>query len=237
MRKILKVFLILVVMMSITGCNSREDVQHLSQKNLIKYVEKNIGEKIKFVGINTQDPDDYIYNFKLINRNINFEIRDYIHNTGVNIDATQFYDNYERSIIFDDYIISIINNLEQTRVNILKKYNFREEFFDNIGAHIITVKDYNDLSNLSKYIVEIDNLYKFNINNVEEIGLSIADLIDVISFFETECSIEGISYSTSTKTRLKYDSVYKQLEEKYIKHLKKFNLTDDTIPQKVWDKY
>ena len=237
MRKILKVFLILVVMMSITGCNSREDVQHLSQKNLIKYVEKNIGEKIKFVGINTQDPDDYIYNFKLINRNINFEIRDYIHNTGVNIDATQFYDNYERSIIFDDYIISIINNLEQTRVNILKKYNFREEFFDNIGAHIITVKDYNDLSNLSKYIVELDNLYQFNIKDVDKIELWNADLADVIGFSKTECSIEGISYSTSTKTRLKYDSVYKQLEEKYIKHLKKFNLTDDTIPQKVWDKY
>lgn len=236
MKKFLKAILILIVMITITGCNSREDVEHLSQKDLIKYVENNITEEIQFIESNTQDVDNYIYTFKLIDRNINFKVEDSIRNHGLNIDATQFYDDYKRTIIFNDYIKSILDNLEQKRLNILSKYNFEEKYY-NHGAHVITVTDYTDLSNLSKYIVELDNLYKFNIKDVEKIGLGNDDLADVISFSKTESAIEGISYSTSEKTRLKYDKVYKELEEQYIKQLKQFNLTDETIPNNVWNKY
>lgn len=237
MKKFLKVFLALIVMITITGCNSREDVEHLSQKDLIKYVEKNITEEIQFIESNTQDVDNYIYTFKLVDRNINFQIRDYIHNDGLNIDATQFYDDYERSIIFNDYVISILNNLEPKRLTILDKYDFEEIYYDNIGSHVITIKDYTDLSNLSKYIVELDSLYQFNIKDIEKIELWNVDLADVISFSKTECSIGGISYSTNKKSRLSYDKVYKQLEEQYINQLKQFNLTDETIPNNVWNKY
>ena len=59
----------------------------------------------------------------------------------------------------------------------------------------------------------------------------------MISFSKTESSIEGVSYSTSKKARLKYKKVYKILEEQYITLLKKFNLTDDTIPEDIWNKY
>lgn len=237
MKKFIKVILMLIVVITITACNSREDVEHLSQKDLIKYVEKNITEEIQFIESNTQDVDNYIYTFKLVDRNINFQIRDYIHNSGLNIDATQFYDNYERSIIFNDYVLSILNNLEQRRLSIKNKYNFEEIYYDNIGSHIITIKDYTDLSNLSKYIVELDNLYQFNIKDIEEIELWNVDLADVISFSKTQSAIEGISYSTSEKTRLKCDKVYKQLEEQYVKQLKQFNLTDETIPNDIWNKY
>lgn len=237
MKKFLKVFLVLIVMITITGCNSREDVEHLSQKDLIKYVEKNITEEIQFIESNTHDVDNYIYTFKLVDRNINFQIRDYIHNDGLNIDATQFYDDYEHSIIFNDYVISISNNLEQKRLTILDKYDFEEIYYDNIGSHIITIKDYTDLSNLSKYIVELDSLYQFNIKDIEEIELWNVDLADAISFSKTECSIGGVSYSTNNKSRLNYDKVYKQLEEQYINQLKQFNLTDETIPNNVWNKY
>lgn len=237
MKKFIKVILMLIVVITITACNSREDVEHLSQKDLIKYVEKNITEEIQFIESNTQDVDNYIYTFKLVDRNINFEIIDSIDNNGLYIDGTQFYDNYERSIIFNDYVFSILKNLEQRRLSIKNKYNFEEIYFDNFGSHIITIKDYTDLSNLSKYIVELDNLYQFNIKDIEEIGLRNDDLADVISFSKTQSAIEGISYSTSEKTRLKCDKVYKQLEEQYIKQLKQFNLTDETIPNDVWNKY
>lgn len=237
MKKILKAILILIIMITITGCNSKEDVEHLSRKDLIKYVKKNITEEIQFIESNTQDVDNHIYTFKLVDRNINFQIRDYIHNSGLNIDATQFYDNYERSIIFNDYVLSILNNLEQKRLSIKNKYNFEEIYYDNIGSHIITIKDYTDLSNLSKYIIELDNLYQFNIKDIEKIELWNVDLTDVINFSKTESSIEGVSFSTNKKLRLKYDTVYKQLEEQYVKQLKKFNLTDETIPKNIWNKY
>ena len=73
--------------------------------------------------------------------------------------------------------------------------------------------------------------------DIEEIELRNVDLADVISFSKTQSAIEGISYSTSEKTRLKCDKVYKQLEEQYIKQLKQFNLTDETIPNDIWNKY
>lgn len=236
MKKFLKAILILIIMITITGCNSREDVEHLSQKDLIKYVEKNITEEIQFIESNTQDVDNYIYTFKLVNRNINFNVEDSIRNHGLNIDASQFYDDYKRTIIFTDYIKSILYNLEQERLNILNKYNFEEKYY-NYGAHVITVNDYTDLSNLSKYIVELDNLYQFNVKDIGKTELGLADFADVISFSKTESAIEGVSYSTNNKTRLKYDKVYNQLEEQYIKELKQFNLTDETIPQNVWNKY
>lgn len=235
-KKLFFIFICGIVILGITGCNSREEVEHLSQKDLIKYVEHNITEKTKFIESNTQDVDNYIYTFKLVDRNINFEVQDLIINRGLNLDGSQFYNDYKQSIVLKDYVISILNNLEQERLTILNKYNFTEKYY-NYGAHVITVDDYNDLSNLSRYIVEIDNLYQFNIEDVETINLGNVNLADVISFSKTESSIEGVSYSTSKKARLKYKKVYKILEEQYITLLKKFNLTDDTIPKDIWNKY
>lgn len=237
MRRLIKVFLILIVMITILGCNSREDVEHLSQEDLIKYVENNITEKIEFIDSNTENADKYIYTFKLVDRNINFKIKDYIYNNGLNIDATQFYDKYERSIIFNDYILSIVNNLEEKRLAIKNKYNIEEIYYKNIGSHTITIKDYSDLSNLSKYIVELDKLYQFNIKDIEKIELKDSILVDTIRFSKNYSSIESIPYSTSKKARLKYDKVYKQLEGRYINQLKQFNITDKTIPNDIWNKY
>lgn len=236
MKKILKVILILVVIMAITGCNSRDDVEHLSQDGLIKYVENNITEEVQFVEVNIQDVDNYIYTFKLIDRDINFEVYDSIRNYGLSIDGSQIYDHYKRSISFNDYVVSIMENLEHDRLNILNKFNFEEKYYD-YGAHVITIEDYTDLSNLCKYIVELDSLYMFNIKSVKKIGLTNDVLADVISFSKTDSSIEGIAYSTNKNARLTYNIVFNQLEEQYVKQLKKFNLTDDTIPNDIWDKY
>lgn len=237
MKKIIKVILMLIVMITITGCNSREDVEHLSQEELIKYVKNNITEKVEFIESNTENTDNYIYTFKLVDRNINFKIKDYIYNNGLNIDATQFYDKYERSIIFNDYVLSIVNNLEEKRLSIKNKYNIEEIYYSKIGSHIITIKDYTDLSNLSKYIVELDNLYQFNIKDIKKTELKDSILVDTIRFSKNYSSIESIPYSTSKKARLKYDKVYKQLEERYIQQLKQFNITDNTIPNDIWNKY
>lgn len=214
MKKIFKIIFVVLLTITISGCNSRDDVEHLSQKELIKYVDNNITEKIEFIEANTNDSNNYIYTFKMVDRNINFEIKDSIINHGINMDGTQFYDDYHRSIVFNDYVISIINNLEQQRLQLLEKYSFREEYFDTIGSHIIYVENNDSLSDLSRYIVELDNLYQFNIKNIDEIELWIVDLKDVISFSD-KCSIEGITYSTNKRARLKYKKVYKELEKQY----------------------
>ena len=103
---------------------------------------------------------------KLVNRNIDFKVYDLIENNGLNIDSLQFYDNYKNTISFSNYFKSIIDNLESERLNILNKYNVEEEYY-NFGRHNITIKDYSELFNVSKYIVEIDELYNFNIKIIK----------------------------------------------------------------------
>lgn len=237
MKEFFKLLLILLITLTLTACNERNNIEHLSYNDLIEFVTNSIEEDIQFVSVNTNDKDNYIYTFKLLDRNIDFEIRDYIHNDGLNIDNSQIFNNYKRSIIFNDYIISILNDLEQERLDILKKYGFQEIYYDSIGKHIITINDYDDLLNLSNYIAKLDNLYKFNIKENEKIEFWNVDLIDVIDFSNVNCSIEGISYSTKENARLSSDKVYKKLEEQYVKKLKELNLKDNKIPEELFDKY
>lgn len=235
-KKIVKVVLAVLFLITITGCNSREDVEHLSGKELIKLVENTVKEDVEYVEKNTDNEDRYVYTFSLVNRNIDFKVYDSIENYGLNIDGSQFYDKYKNIISFSNYFKSIIENLELERLNILNKYNFEEEYY-NFGRHNITIKDYSELSDVSKYIVEIDALYNFNIKKGKKIEFNNELMTDTISFSKTACGIGGIPYSTSENSRLTYKEVYKELERLYVERLKWFNLTDDTIPQDIWNKY
>lgn len=235
-KKIVRVVLAVMFLITVTGCNSREDVEHLSEKKLIKLVENTVKEDVEFVERNTDDEDRYVYIFNLVNRNIDFKVYDLIENYGLNIDSSQFYDNYKNIISFGNYFRSIIENLESERLNILNQYNFEEEYY-SFGGHNITIKDYSDLSNLSKYIVQIDDLYNFNIKKSKKIKFNNELMTDSVSFSKTGCDIDGIPYSTSDNSRLTYETVINELERNYIERLKWFGLKDDLIPQNIWNKY
>lgn len=73
-KKIVRVFLAVMFLITITGCNSREVVEHLSEKELIKLVENTVKEDVEFVERNTNDEDRYVYIFNLVNRNIDFKL-------------------------------------------------------------------------------------------------------------------------------------------------------------------
>ena len=235
MKRIGKLFLLLVVILGVVGCNSEEDVELLSQEELIKYVTNHIDEAVEFIDMDIQDDKNYVYTFKLVDRNINFKVRDYIYDGGLNIDGAQFFSDYKHEIRMDDYVVQIVKENETKRLDILQKYGFQEEYYEVLGSHSIKVKDYTDIANLSKYLVELDNLYQFNIRNVNEIALGNVDLIDILSF--ANFSMEEIEFSANKNSRLKESEVYKKIEEKYIKQLKNFNLSDENISKEVWNKY
>ena len=214
MKKLFKIMFVILFTITVSGCNSREDVDHMSQEELIKYINYMITEKVEFIDVNTDDVDNYIYTFKMVDRNINFEIEDKIVNKGLNIDESQFYDDYHRLIVFDDYVMSITDDLEQQRLKILKKYSFTEEYYETLGNHTIDVKDKKDLAKLSEYIVEIDKLYHFNIRDLDEKESPALDLKDLITFSDG-CAFYGVPYSTDKQTRLEYKKVYKELKKQY----------------------
>lgn len=91
-KKIVRAVLAVMFLITVTGCNSREDVEHLFEKELIKLVENTVKEDVEFVERNTDDEDRYVYIFNLVNRNIDFKVYDLIENYGLNIDSSQFYE-------------------------------------------------------------------------------------------------------------------------------------------------
>lgn len=216
MKKIKLLLIILIVLITITGCKSREDVAHYTQEELINYVKHNILEETELIQVNTDNPDIYEYTFNLVNRDIEFKVEDIIYNDGLNIDFSQFYDDYKQYILLDDYVIQIKKHLEQERLNILRKYNFQEKYSEEIGWHKITATDESDLPELSKYIVELDNLYQFNINKSK---LRSDNLNDSISFTNSKAFIESVSYFSSNTSRLNYKDVYNNLKNSYNKSL------------------
>lgn len=232
--------IILIIIISITlfvGCNKREDVNHMSEKQLIKYVDDTIGEPIKYLRKDTSNEDQYVYTFLLTERDTNFDVYDGIYNNGINIDLAQFTDHYVR-IIDLDYIKNIIDGLRYKRYELSVNYNINEEYDSNTSSYLIRLNNYLDIPNLSKYLVEIDKLYSFNIDkpknlNLEEFNF---ELENVISFVD-KSSITAKRFSFDNKSRLKYEEVYDYIVSEYIYELKRFDLIDETIPKKIWDKY
>ena len=50
----------LIILFILTGCNSREDVKHISKENAIKYVNKIIDEPVEYVNQLGEEEDDTI---------------------------------------------------------------------------------------------------------------------------------------------------------------------------------
>ena len=224
----------LIILFILTGCNSREDVKHISKENAIKYVNKIIDEPVEYVNQLGEEEDDTIsYVFKLIERNIDFSVSSSIRVPS--IDGSQFgnykeslYINYESAIIFN-------NNYVSQREKLAQKYNIQETLdgTDKYHYYTTTINNYTDLSNLTNFYLELDKLYNFKEKDPKKIlhidsGLICSDILG---------SIDGINFSFKKSDELKYEPVYKIIEKNYVSHLKWFNLTDPTIPDNIWDKY
>lgn len=221
-----------------TSChvNKREDVSHSSKEEIIDFVNKMVQEPVSFLSVKEENADKIVYTFMLDSRNIEFEVYDVISNHGLNIDATQFYDDY-RQTVFVDYKTRIVEDYADRRKEIASKYNITEEIYDTLGCYCITIDNYNGLRNLADYIVACDKLYSFNVRVPKSSVVRFQSECDVISFADTELSINCVDYSLSNDERLTSDAVYEKLIKTYIEQLTYFGLTDENIPQSIMDKY
>ena len=224
----------MIIPFVLTGCNSREDVKHTSKEKIIKYVNKVIDEPVEYVSQLGVEKDTTIsYIFKLTERNIEFSVESTI--SAPFIDGSQFGNYKETIYIVYESAIIFNSNYVSEREKIAKKYNIQETLNgnDNYHYYTTTINNYNDLSNLTNYYLELDKLYNFKEREPKKISHIDSGTIcsDILG------SIEGINFSYKKSDELKYNEVYKDIEKRYVGHLKWFNLTDPSVPSNIWDKY
>lgn len=228
MKKVISLLMICFCISTLFACNSPEDIKPISQKDMIKYVDKAIGEDISFVSVESNDRDhSKTFIFNLDKRNITFTAESVI--TAPFVDGTQFgnfkeeiYINYERDIAESEYCI-----LERERI--ARELKIDDEDME-YGLAIVRVNNYNDIDKLAKFIMRLDELYEFNEKKPELIRH-----VDAGALSFSKNSIEAPKFSTNRKNRLKYDDVYKEIVTSYIKQLKRFGDFDSTIPEDVWN--
>ncbi len=225
-------FVLVVSTLLLTSCNSREDVAHMNQDKMTKYVVDAIDEPITFVSVvgNPVDPVmTYIY--KLEDRDITFEATSVI--TALGVDGARFGNYDEEIYIYYEEGIAKSDYYSTERLRIGNALDIDEED-ENFVLSIINANNYKDIEKLAQYAVEIDALYAFNESKPERI---VAINVGVLSFSNPGNSIEGPRFSTNENKRLSYEDVYSEMVEAYIAQLIQFDQTDDTIPEEVWRRY
>lgn len=231
--KLNQVLLALVVStILLTSCNSREDVTHMSQDQMTEYVMEAIDEPITFVSAtgNAEDPVvTFIY--KLDERDITFESTSVI--TAPGVDGSRFGNYDEEIYIYYEEGIAKSDYYSTERLRIGNALNIEEED-QNFVLSIINAKNYEDISKLAQYAVELDKLYGFNELKPDRM---VPINIGALSFSDPGNSIEGPRFSTNEKKRLIYDEVYNEMVASYIAQLIQFDQTDETIPEEVWSQY
>ncbi len=74
MKKKLIFLILFFSFILLTACNSRKDIKHTNEKDMLKYVKNTIDENVSFVEVNKNDNDRWIYVFNLDDRNITFKV-------------------------------------------------------------------------------------------------------------------------------------------------------------------
>ncbi|MDP4177614.1 MAG: hypothetical protein Q8900_04650 [Bacillota bacterium] len=232
MKKIKIIIVLLISILLLSACNSRQDVKHISQKDMVKYVKDAIGEKVSLVSVDgSENRDVMTYVFQLDSRNITFKATSII--SGLSIDGAQIGDykeeiniKYEEGIAESEYYIN-------KRSQIAKDLNINDEDME-FGLAIVHVNNYEDINKISQFAIKLDKLYAFNEKKPDNI---IHIDLGSISFSDPGNAIEGPQFSKSKNKRLKYNNVYNEIVDSYIKQLKKFNDCDNTIPKNICNKY
>lgn len=226
------IFLLMLISLVLTSCNSRKDVQHISQKKMTDYVKNTIHEDISLVSVESDEYDNVItYIFKLDDRNMTFKVTSVIY--ALSIDGARFgnynkeiYIYYEKGIVESEYYIA-------ERLRIGNELNIEEKDRD-FAYSTINVNNYKDIDKLAQYAIELDKLYSFNERKPNRV---IHSDLGALSFSSPGTSIEGPKFSTNKKERLNYKDVYNEIVNSYLAQLVKFDLYDNTIPKDEWDQY
>lgn len=226
-KTIIAVILCLVVLL-LSGCNSREDVKYLTPEEMTEYVQERVGEEIELVSVvadESKDRIDYVYN--IVSRDIDFEVS--ARKWAPTIDGAVF-GNYTLAISIK-YTEGVKKHYQAEGGKLAEVYNLRYQLLKNAVGYI-TVDAYSDIDNLTDFIIALDRLYALEI-----IDIPFDD--ETVGFikFSDRCSIGGVSFSRDSNSRLNRDTLKEKIIEKYVIGLKMADLTDSAIPKDIWDKY
>ena len=241
-----KIIFLLIFSIILSSCsvtyNSREDVDHLSESELIKYVEERVFENISLVG----EPEDFYYGdrldytFYVESRDISFKvissiIAPHFVLDGANFGRTGDYYLY----ITIQYFEAIFEHYKENRKKLADEFDIDADDFKSIY-----IENYNDIKKAAEFITELDKLYAYNSSvNDSSVIAHEWELCARIYFNEFQYDefvtfwIEPVPFSTDGKNRLKYDDVYEQIVREYVLQLKRCNFIDATIPSDIYAKY
>ena len=216
--------------LALAACNSREDVKHISQNKMVKYVQSAIDEDISLISVEGTEQDNKVtYTFNLDNRDITFTATSCI--GAMFIDGSQF-GNFNEDI-YIEYEEGIADSYLTKSSEIAQKYDI-DDVHSEVVSPTIHVTNYEDIEKVAKFVIELDELYAFKenkTNRIEHIR------VGTVAFSDPGNSIEGPMFSTNDRDRLKYSDVYNEILDEYTKQLKKFSAWDDTIPDKIWSEH
>lgn len=234
MKKSLILLLCGALMM--TGC-SREMLSHTTEKEMEKLVGKAVKESFELYEVidEVEDEDKITYVYYLPDRDVYFRAVSDIEE--IFIDASSFGFHHNEDIYYEVDIVSDEENLS-LREEIAKEYGIWDKVhIDDVSARFYTcIENYEQLSDLVDFLIEMDNVYDFDEDDIDYIsrvennlGLLVGD--DKYKTFTT------IEYAPYGDRKLSYEQLYPYLEEQYVLMVKQYGIIDSTIPDDVYEKY
>ena len=154
-----------------------------------------------------------------------FEVVSYFYTeTGSSKKTEELHIYFER-----DY--AALEEVRAARAALAAEYGISEEYRE-YGQATVTVANYADLPGLARYIEALDRMYAF-----EESAPDKCEHIScgTVCFSESGCSIPGRAFSFSASARLRAEEIEKELALDYVTALKRYGLTDETVPDEVRD--
>ena len=213
--KILILFIMSMLILSITGCNSREDVSLSSPDQITMYLETVIDEPIQYIRTEEfKEHSSALYIYNIVERNIEFEVEAYI--LAEKFEEAQLSNyheyvrvGYEDAIELDPYYV-------EERIKLAKEYGINDEYTKyNTGEFFcITVKNYDELEEIVEYIKVLDELYSFKEKRPDRID-SVEIMIYSNDFGMIYASKTGGDFEFSKTKNDKID------EKKLLKKLRK----------------
>ena len=115
-----------------SACNSIEDIKHLTQNEMLKYVQDRIGEEVALVSVEGDETGDgqMTYIFNVVARDINFEVtaRKWVGS----LDGMRM-GNYEL-VIHVKYEGGIVKHFQKESAELAERYNVEYKVNEHGGG-------------------------------------------------------------------------------------------------------
>ena len=217
MKKIC-LFLSVILLIGVLGACSGG---HTEGTELEKRVQKALGEKVAFVSSRI-DGELEKNTFSFDDREGTFEVISYVFTDVQGKEQEDLLIYYEEGIQASDHY-------RASRAELAKEYGV-DDSYSGVGSAQITLREYADLEKAARFICALDRLYGF-----KETDPDACVHIHSGSVSLPLASAEYVPFSYSEETRLKEEDVLRQLKYNYILNLKRFGLSDESVPEEDWN--